>query len=93
MRKSFYTVCALGTAVLMLNLTACKDSQQQETTAATTAAETSSAEETAAEESQASPDLEEILEAVKDAYGEDYLPRCFRLSLCRFSFYTVPAVP
>lgn len=74
MRKSFYTVCALGTAVLMLNLTACKDSQQQEITAATTAAEMSSAEETAAEESQASPDLEEILEAVKDAYGEDYLP-------------------
>ncbi len=74
MRKSFYTFCALSTAVLMMNLTACGKSQQQAPTAAETVTESASAEETAAEESQASPDFQEILEAVKDAYGEDYLP-------------------
>lgn len=77
MRKSVYTICAVSAAALMLNLTACGGSGQGETAAGTTAAEvTESAAETttAAEESQASPDLAEILEAVQDAYGEDYLP-------------------
>lgn len=73
MRKSFYKICAAGAAVLMLNLTACGNPAGNETTAAGTATETT-AGETTAEETQASPDFQEILEAVKDAYGEDYLP-------------------
>ncbi len=75
MRRSVYTICAAIGAALVMNMTACGsgagNTSTEQTGETTSGAETTEAE-TAAETEQV--DLNEVLEAVKDAYGSDYLP-------------------
>lgn len=78
MRRSVYTVCAALGAVLVMNMTACSQAENGSAgeSSAGTQAQTEVQTETQTEEQTEAevPDLNEVLEEVKGAYGSDYLP-------------------